>query len=135
MIYLLDSNTCIHYLNGRSIEIARKVKSTPSDQIAVCSIVKAELYFGAERSNNTTKTRAEQDEFFAPFQSLSFDDTAANLYAKIRADLATKGTPIGPNDLMIAAIALANNLTLISHNTREFNRINTLKLEDWDGLP
>jgi tRNA(fMet)-specific endonuclease VapC len=135
MIYLLDSNTCIRFLNGRSVNIARKVKTTPPDQIAVCSIVKAELYFGAERSNNVTKTRAEQDEFFTPFQSLPFDDAVANIYAKIRADLAAKGTPIGPNDLMIAAIALANNLTLITHNTREFSRIETLKLEDWEDSP
>ena len=135
MIYLLDSNTCIRFLNGRSLNIARKVKATPPDDIAVCSIVKAELYFGAERSTSPIKTRAEQAAVLTTFESVPFDDAAASIYGRIRAELAAQGTPIGPNDLMIAAIALAHNLTLITHNTREFNRIQTLKLEDWEIAP
>jgi tRNA(fMet)-specific endonuclease VapC len=61
-----------------------------------------------------------------------FDDRAGEEYAKVRADLAAKGTPIGPNDLLIAAIALANGLTLVTHNTTEFSRVLGLRLEDWE---
>ncbi len=132
MKYLLDSNTCIQYLNGRSLPVARKIKATPADEIVVCSIVKAEMYFGAKRSQNPANTRAEQDQFLALFQSLPFDAAAAEIYSDIRADLASRGTPIGPNDLMIAAITIANDLILITHNTREFSRIKALKLEDWE---
>jgi tRNA(fMet)-specific endonuclease VapC len=65
------------------------------------------------------------------FHSYAFNDSAAERYGRIRTDLAMQGTPIGPNDLMIAAIALANNLTLVTHNTREFARVDGLPLEDW----
>ena len=63
--------------------------------------------------------------------SLPFDDSAAEEYGRIRAHLANLGTPIGPNDLLIAAIALANKITLVSHNTAEFSRVPGLILEDW----
>ena len=69
--------------------------------------------------------------FAAGFSTLAYDDRAAAEYAKVRADLAAKGTPIGPNDLMIAAIALANALILVTHNTSEFSRVVGLTLEDW----
>lgn len=132
MKYLLDTNTCIRYLNGRSLAVAKKIHGTPAEQIALCSIVKAELYFGAKRSLAPVKTRSEQDEFLRLFQSLPFDDSAAEFYSDIRATLAAQGTPIGPNDLMIAAIAMANNLILVTHNTREFGRVPALHLEDWE---
>jgi tRNA(fMet)-specific endonuclease VapC len=132
MNFLLDSNTCIQYLNGRSLSVARKIKATQNEEIFVCSVVKAEMYFGAKRSQNPVKTRAEQDAFLNLFQSLPFDDDAAEIYSDIRADLASRGTLIGPNDLIIAAIAIANNLILITHNTREFSRVKALRLEDWE---
>lgn len=132
MKYLLDTNTCIRYLNGRSLSIAQMIHGTPADQIVLCSVVKAEMYYGAKRSNNPVKTRAEQDEFLGLFQSLPFDDRAAEFYSAIRAALTALGTPIGPNDVMIAAIALANHLILVTHNTREFGRIHELQIEDWE---
>ncbi|MEO8392136.1 MAG: type II toxin-antitoxin system VapC family toxin [Chloroflexota bacterium] len=132
MKYLLDSNICIRYLNHRSQSIIDKMESTSPNEIFVCSIVKAEMYFGAKRSQNPAKTRAEQDAFLTLFQSLPFDDAAAEIYSDIRADLTAKGTPIGPNDFIIAAIALANDLILVTHNIREFSRIKALKLEDWE---
>ena len=134
MKYLLDSNICIRYLNQRSQSIIDKMESTSPDDIVVCSIVKAEMYFGAKRSQKPVKTRAEQDAFLVLFQSLPFDDAAAEIYSNIRADLAARGTPIGPNDLMIAAIAIANNLILITHNTREFSRVTGLSFEDWEEV-
>jgi tRNA(fMet)-specific endonuclease VapC len=85
------------------------------------------------RSNNPVKSLQIQQEFLQQFISIPFDDTAAMVYGTIRANLAKAGTPIGPNDLQIAAIALANELTLVTHNTREFSRIQSLKLEDWES--
>ena len=132
MIYLLDSNTCIGYLNGRAIGVLQRLQALPSEEVAVCSIVKAELFYGARRSNNPDRSIAQQQDFFNGFISLPFDDQSAVIYGQIRAQLAASGTPIGPNDLLIASIALANNLILVTHNTREFSRVEGLRLEDWE---
>ena len=67
--------------------------------------------------------------------SLPFNDQAAEAYGRIRARLGTQGTPIGPNDLIIAATAIAHNVTLITHNTREFSRVDSLRIEDWVTTP
>jgi tRNA(fMet)-specific endonuclease VapC len=133
MKYLLDSNTCIRYINGRSTTIFNKLNATLQDDMVVCSVVKAELFFGAQRSQNPEKSLAGQRQFFALFKSLLFDDSAAEHYGIIRAYLARQGTPIGGNDLLIAAIALANDVTLVTSNTREFSRIIGLRIEDWDS--
>ncbi len=132
MTYLLDTNACIRYLNRRSVGVLRRLQALKPQDVAVCSVVKAELFYGAMRSNNLRKTLAKQQKFLSQFVSLPFDDRAAKVYGKIRAELAAKGTPIGPNDLMIAAIAIVNNVTLVTHNTREFSRVNGLRIEDWE---
>ncbi len=132
MIYLLDTNVCVRYLNGRSLSIRERLQVTDVEDIAVCSIVKAELFYGANRSNNPQRTLANQQQFLNLFVSLPFDDEAASIYGRIRAQLAALGTPIGSNDLQIAAIALAHDLTLVTHNTGEFSRVEGLRLEDWE---
>ncbi len=132
MKYLLDSNVCIQYLNQKSEKIIQRLQDLSDIDIVVCSIVKAELFYGAMRTNNPAKTLQKQQEFLDRFISLKFDDECAVIYGEIRSKLAAKGTPIGNNDLHIAAIAMANNLTLITHNTREFSRVDNLKLEDWE---
>jgi tRNA(fMet)-specific endonuclease VapC len=132
MKYLLDSNVCIQYLNQRSEKIIQRLQYLSDLDIVVCSIVKAELFYGAMRTHNPAKTLQKQQEFLNRFISLKFDDECAVIYGEIRSKLAAKGTPIGNNDLHIAAIAITNNLTLITHNTREFSRIDNLKLEDWE---
>ncbi len=133
MIYLLDTNVCIRYLNSRSTAIRRKLLSTPEAEIVLCSVVKAELLFGAAKGDNKAKRLAQLDLFFARFVSLPFDDRAAKVYGRIRAELEKQGRPIGPNDLLIAAIAMANDLTLVTHNVREFGRVTNLQLEDWEN--
>ncbi len=134
MKYLLDTNTCIRYMNGHSRAIYQRLDAIDKQDVAVCSIVKAELFYGAMRSHNPAKTLAGQQEFLSHFVSISFDDQAALHYGHIRADLFAKGQPIGPNDMMIAAIALANDLTLVTHNIGEFSRVQNLKTEDWETL-
>lgn len=131
MKYLLDTNACITYINGRSETLRRRLIATPLQNIVVCSVTKAELFTGSMKSHNSARTRADQEMFLAPYTSLPFDDAAADLYGSIRANLERQGTPIGPNDILIAAIALANNLILVTHNTREFSRVTGLQLEDW----
>ncbi|MBE8989927.1 type II toxin-antitoxin system tRNA(fMet)-specific endonuclease VapC [Nostoc sp. LEGE 12450] len=132
MSYLLDTNVCARYLNGKSLLIRERLRSTNVKDIAVCSVVKAELFYGAMRSNNPTRTLARQQEFLNLFVSLPFDDSTALVYGRIRAELLASGTPIGPNDFQIAAIALTHNLTLVTHNTREFSRVSGLVIEDWE---
>lgn len=132
MRYLLDTNVCVMYLNGRSESVRDRFLSTPSDDIAVCSVVKAELFYGAFRSNNPTRTLERQQAFLARFVSLPFEDEAALLAGRMRASLAGTGTPIGAYDLQIAAISLANDLTLVTHNTREFERVDELRIQDWE---
>lgn len=132
MIYLLDTNTCIRYLNGRSPAVLQRLGALPEHEIRVCSVVRYELRYGALRSVNIEKTLAEQDRFLGRFISLPFDDAAHTYAAQIRVTLERAGTPIGPNDILIAAIALAHGATLVTHNTREFGRINALSIEDWE---
>lgn len=132
MRYLLDTNVCVMYLNGRSPSIRDLIVATPAEDMAVCSVVKAELFYGALRSNNPQRTLERQQAFLSQFVSLPFQDEAALLAGRIRAKLAKAGTPIGSYDLQIAAIALTNGLTLITHNTREFERVEGLQIEDWE---
>lgn len=133
MIYLLDSNTCIVYLKRPSSKVRQRLESLSEKDIAVCSVVKAELFAGARKSNNPQKSLVVQRVFFNRFVCLNFDSSAAEIYGIIRSQLETKGTPIGPYDLQIAAIALANNLILVTHNVSEFSRVEGLKIEDWEA--
>lgn len=132
MIYLLDTNVCARYLNGKSLAIWQRLRSTNLADIAVCSVVKGELFYGAMKSNNLEKTLDRQQEFLKLFISLPFDDDASFIYGRIRAELSAKGIIIGANDLQIAAIAMVNNLILVTHNVREFSRVNGLRFDDWE---
>lgn len=132
MRYLLDTNTCIRHLNQRSISIIRKMTSLSSSEIAVCSIVKAELFAGSAKNLTPEQSLAKQQAFLNRFVSLPFDDNAATIYGSIRASLEKLGTLIGPLDMMIAAIALTHDVILVTHNTAEFSRITNLKIEDWE---
>ncbi|MEL7008708.1 MAG: type II toxin-antitoxin system VapC family toxin [Cyanobacteria bacterium J06648_1] len=133
LLYLLDTNVCIVYLKGKSFNVNQRLKSLKRNNIAVCSVVKAELFYGSMRSNNPKKALQIQKTFVEQFISLPFDDRCALIYGKLRAKLASAGTPIGSNDLLIAAITLANDLILVTYNVREFSRVKGLKLEDWES--
>ncbi len=132
MIYLLDTNTCIQYLTGRSSQIIAKFKTVPRQDIAMCDVVKAELYYGAYKSSRLQRNLALYELFFNQYVSLPFDGNAAAIYGRIRANLEALGTPIGSYDLQIAAITLANNLILVTHNISEFRRVEGLRIEDWE---
>lgn len=133
MTYLLDTNVCIRYLNGRSPGVLQRLQALQPIDVVVCAIVKAELFYGAQRSQNPERSLAVQRQFLQPYRSLPFDDAAAELAGLLRAQFADQGKPIGPYDLQIAAIALANNCTLVTHNVREFSRVPNLLIEDWES--
>ncbi|HED07953.1 MAG TPA: type II toxin-antitoxin system VapC family toxin [Ignavibacteria bacterium] len=132
MKYLLDTNTCIKYLNGASEKIKKKFEAYSFTEMILCSVVKSELIFGAHKSEKPKKNLKKINLFFEPFISLPFDDNCANIYGLIKSTLEKKGTPIGPNDLLIASIALSYNLILVTHNIREFERVPNLNIEDWE---
>jgi tRNA(fMet)-specific endonuclease VapC len=134
MKYLLDTNTCIIYLKGKNLSLKKKMEETLISDMTVCSVVKSELFYGAMKSANPDRNYNLQQGFLGQFISLPFDDLAANVFGTIRAQLEKQGTPIGAYDLQIAAIAIANNLTLVTHNVREFSRIPELKFEDWEEI-
>ena len=131
MIYLPDTNTCISLLRQKQPRLITRWQSTKLADIVLCSIVVYELRHGAESSSDPRREHAKLDEFLAPLSSLPFDDACAVKCAEIRA-LERKGELIGPHDLQIAAVALRHELTLVTHNTREFSRLSTLRLEDWE---
>jgi tRNA(fMet)-specific endonuclease VapC len=132
MIYLLDTNTCINYINRRNVLISRRILSFSPDDIAICDIVKFELYFGAYNSSRVEENLEILRKFLGDLVSLPFDGQAAEICGRLRSDLKAAGTPIGSYDMQIAAIALAHDLTLITHNTKEFKRVEGLSIEDWE---
>jgi tRNA(fMet)-specific endonuclease VapC len=132
MIHLLDTNAWISYLNSQTSPVRNRLNQIPPQEIATCSVVKAELFYGAYNSSRRDANLALLSNLFREMQSYSFDDAAANTYGRIRADLTKRGAPIGPNDLMISAISVTNNLMLITHNVLEFSKVPELKIEDWE---
>ena len=132
MLFLPDTNVWIRHLNPAPSVVKARLAAFPPSQITLCDVVKAELYYGAFKSARCEANLALLKVLFSGFGSFSFDGEAARIFGELRAELARKGTPVGPYDLQIAAIALANNCTLVSHNTDEFSRISGLNLEDWE---
>ncbi len=131
-MFLLDTNVCIKFLNGKSTTVEEKFRQHSPSDIVICSVVKAELLFGARNSQRIDANLQRLKLFFSPLQSLSFDDRCADEYGLIRSDLTAQGRLIGPNDMLIAAIARANDAVLVTHNQREFQRIMGLELDDWE---
>jgi tRNA(fMet)-specific endonuclease VapC len=132
MKYLLDTNVCIRYIARRIPSLIAKLSAADRDDFAVSMITKAELFYGSAKSQTPDISRQKQENFLRGLIILTLDDAVVDHYARIRADLERRGTPIGANDLFIAATALAHDLTLITHNTGEFGRILNLKIEDWE---
>ena len=130
MTWLLDTNTCIFLMKLRE-PVTGRVRQLDPDDLAVSSITCAELWFGAAKSKHPQRSRATQDAFLEPFRIVDFDVKAAERYATVRAQLALAGRRIRDRDLMIASIALANRMTVVTSNVAEFARVPGLGLEDW----
>ncbi len=133
MNYLLDTNVCIRFLTGRSQSIKDKIDKTSISSLYICSVVRAELEYGARKSNNPDKTFSILRDFLSNFPEADFNTKAAEYYGVVRSELEKKGLPIGPYDMQIAAIALANDFILVTHNMKEFERVRDLQIEDWES--
>ena len=135
--YLPDTNACILYLRQSDPGLIQRIKMHRPDEIKLCSVVVGELYFGAFRSppKYQAANLALLAQFLPLFASFPFEDTAAEIFGRIRADVVTRGMTLGPYDLQISAVALAENLTLVTHNTGEFSRVPGLRIEDWQTIP
>lgn len=132
MKYLLDTNICIYVINENPGKVLRKFAQHPVSEFGISSITHAELQYGVEKSKNKNQNQSALDEFLLPLTILPFHgQRLVACYGKIRALLESGGKTIGPLDMLIAAHALALNLTIVSNNIREFSRIPNLKYENW----
>lgn len=131
MIYLLDTNVCIDYLNRSHPNVVERMQSSSPEDLCLSSVVVAELRYGADRSAKRDQNHARLDDLTAEIQCVNFDLDAARIYGLVRSSLEAKGTAIGPYDMMIAAHALSLGLVLVTDNDREFSRVAGLQIENW----
>lgn len=129
MRYLLDANAVIALLNDATSRLARRARRERPSEIAISAIVAHELFYGAFKSQRVSQNVTLIDAL--QFAVLEFDKEDARQAGLIRAFLASKGTPIGPYDVLIAGQAMARNLTLVTRNAGEFARVPKLRLENW----
>lgn len=130
-MYLLDTNICIYAINGRHPKLTQRLLTIHPDEILVSSITVGEMSYGAAKSHWGERTREITRAFLANFTVLPFTEEDAVLFGRLRAQLEAAGTPIGVLDLMIGAQGIANGLTVVTHNTREFRRLPGILMDDW----
>ena len=130
MRYLLDTNICIYLIKGKFPSVRSRFKQCSKEDMGVSSVSIAELEYGVAKSG-LDKQRRKLDMFLPQLRYLAFDRKAAKVYGTLRAQLELMGKPIGPMDMLIAAHAIALDVTLVTNNAREFTRVQGLKLENW----
>jgi tRNA(fMet)-specific endonuclease VapC len=131
MKYLLDTNVCVDYLNGRFPSVTERFRSSAPQDLCISSVVVAELRYGADRSASRHRNHRRLDVLTAEIACVDFDLAAASTYGRVRAALEARGSPIGANDMLIAAHALALGVILVTDNLREFERVEGLEIESW----
>ena len=131
MRYLLDTNTCIYIINKKPSSAIKRIQTKQPEEIAISTITQAELEYGVARSRYPDRNRIALLEFLFPFYLLDFDQMAASQYGLIRSSLESKGKPIGPMDMLLAAQAKSIDLILVTNHEREFRRVEGLKTENW----
>ena len=131
MTYLLDTNVCVAAMRGNAKVIQRLAACTPED-CAISTVSVFELFAGVFRCRAPESEGRKVSAFLEPFHLLPFDWDSAMKTAEIRFQLEKAGTKIGPYDLQLSGQALSLDLTLVTHNTREFKRVNDLRIEDWE---
>lgn len=129
--YLLDTSFCIALIRRVSRRAEEKLVEHAAPEVAVSALTVAELEYGVARSREPERNRAKLDGFLQPLQILAFDDAAAVAYGPVRAGLERRGRMIGPIDTLLAAQALSLDLTMVTNNTGEFERVEGLRVEDW----
>lgn len=133
MKYLIDTNICIYLIRQKSPALLEKFTRFPIGDIGVSSITVAELQYGVHRSAQHARNQQALEQFLIPLAILDFDYDAAQAYGRLSAHLEAHGTPIGSLDTLIAAHALAHQLTLVTNNVQEFARVPELTIEDWSS--
>ncbi|MEM9276857.1 MAG: type II toxin-antitoxin system VapC family toxin [Cyanobacteria bacterium P01_F01_bin.143] len=131
MKFLLDTNICIYIIKQKPREVLQKFNTYRVGDIGVSSITVAELEFGVQKSQFPARNQQALTQFLLPLNIVDFDRAAAIVYGDIRATLEKQGTPIGSLDTLIAAHAVSLDVTLVTNNLKEFNRISNLQLENW----
>jgi len=131
MKYMLDTNICIYIIKKKPEKVICELQRHNPKDICISSVTYAELVHGVEKSQAVEKNRLALTILLSNIAIMDFDVGAANCYGKIRADLEKKGTPIGPLDMMIAGHAMSLGYTVVTNNTREFSRVDKLKIENW----
>jgi tRNA(fMet)-specific endonuclease VapC len=129
-VYVLDTNTLSYFFRGEGRVAEHLSRVSPSD-VAIPTIVLFEIETGIAKSPEATKRRTQLDEAMSTVRLLPFGRKEARSAARIRADLAAAGKPIGPYDVLIAGTASANGATLVTRNVREFGRVSGLAVESW----
>ncbi|MFM8658112.1 MAG: type II toxin-antitoxin system VapC family toxin [Chthoniobacterales bacterium] len=131
MRYLLDTNTCIYLIKRSPEQVMRRFKRLRVGDVGVSAITVCELQFGVSNSSQPERNQRALTEFLGPLEALDFPAAAAAVYGEIRAHLQRSGKPIGSYDLLLAAHALHEDLTLVTNNMREFRRVPDLRAENW----
>ena len=129
--YMLDTDTCSYIMKRSNPTLLKRLEAVPVSDVCMSVITKAELLYGVELSPRRAQDAAALAAFLPYVEAVDFSDDAALRYTEIRADLKKRGARIGANDLFIAAHALALELTLVTNNTSEFERVNSLAIENW----
>lgn len=127
---MLDTNICIYLIKGRPANVRARFERFPLGDIGISAITACELAYGVAKSSSA-RNRAALETFLLPLEIAPFDDRVIWLYAELRNHLQRAGTPIGALDTQIAAHALHLGCTLVTNNTREFERVPGLMLENW----
>ena len=130
MTYLLDTNICIYIINEQPARVLQRVIQVGRESLAISSVTVAELAFGVAKSTRPD-SRAKLENFLSKFPILDWDQDAAWVYGNVRKTQEAKGQRIGERDLLLACQAIALDATMVTNNTREFERIEGLKLENW----
>lgn len=131
MIYMLDTNICIYIIKKKPQNVIKKFVNMKNNDICISSITYSELFYGVEKSSYKEKNLIALLTFLSNIEILSYNEKASINYGIIRASLEKKGKIIGPLDMLIAAHAMSINATLVTNNTKEFERIEGLKLANW----
>lgn len=132
MRYLLDTDICIYLIKSKPPSVIQRLQEVANEEVALSTVTLFELQYGVENSQHREKASKALSHFISSMHHiLPVDEVVASYAAKIRADLKRKGSLIGPYDVLIAAVALASNLILVSNNVREFERVSDLSLENW----
>ena len=131
MRYMLDTNLCIFLIRKKSNRALKKLLQHEPEEICISAVTYAELVHGVEKSKTIERNRVLLAQLLSNIEIMNFDDKAAEEYGNIRTNLEEKGFPIGPLDTMIAGHARSLGYILVTNNTKEFNRVENLVVEDW----